>query len=43
MGLDWITACIFQPKKSETGIQLIRAMCKHLDPDGMMNPGKLVE
>jgi alkyldihydroxyacetonephosphate synthase len=30
-------------EKSEPGIELIRAMCKQLDPDGMMNPGKLVE
>jgi alkyldihydroxyacetonephosphate synthase len=29
-------------EKGEQGIKLIREMCASFDPDGIMNPGKLV-
>jgi len=29
-------------EKGELGIEMISAACKLFDPDGMMNPGKLV-
>jgi len=29
-------------EKGERGMELLRALCRHVDPQGMMNPGKLV-
>ena len=30
-------------EKSETGLQLIKALCKAMDPKGLLNPGKLLK
>lgn len=32
-----------QAEKGELGIATIQALCEHFDPDGRMNPGKLVD
>ncbi|RLB19935.1 MAG: hypothetical protein DRG76_12025, partial [Deltaproteobacteria bacterium] len=29
--------------KSRLGVDAIASLCKHFDPQGIMNPGKLVE
>ena len=29
-------------EKGEAGIAAMRALCRHFDPHGMMNPGKLI-
>jgi alkyldihydroxyacetonephosphate synthase len=40
VGLDH--APFLEAEKGRTGIALLRAACRALDPDGMLNPGKLV-
>ena len=30
-------------EKGETGLDLLRAVCREIDPDGRMNPGSLLE
>jgi alkyldihydroxyacetonephosphate synthase len=41
VGLDhapYLTA-----EKGALGMDMLRALCKSMDPDGMMNPGKLIQ
>ena len=40
VGLDHLP--YLEAEKGSQGIELIRAMCKTVDPDGMINPGKLI-
>ena len=40
VGLDH--APYLQAEKSAPGLELLRAACRALDPDGMLNPGKLL-
>ena len=40
VGLDH--AAYLSAEKGETGIDAMRALIRHFDPDGLMNPGKLV-